>query len=107
MAWMEAFDRGLDFAEGVVDTLSGRPVRPFRPTHANAERPRPTVSTPPSTKSSPAASAAPTIAIDDIIDAVTGRAVFIVRMGGETAECSSRAFAERMRKALLLEWGTR
>lgn len=106
MAGMEAFDRVMDFTEGVVDTLAGRPVRPYRPTHAS-ERPRPSVSTTPSTKSAPADTAAPGITIEEIIDAASGRPIFIVRMGAETAECSSRGFAERTRKALLLEWGMR
>jgi hypothetical protein len=81
MAGLGAFDQFMDFVEGGIDALTG--TRPRRPT-ADAS---PSVTGP--------------IEILEVLDAVTSRPIFIVKLpSGDTAECSSRALADRIRRAL-------
>lgn len=88
---MEAFDRFMDMAESAVDTIAGKkPAAPARSTSQGSARP-----------SSSTAIAANVNPIMEAIDAETGTTIFIVKMGNDSAECRSRAFAERIRRLLM------
>lgn len=87
MAGPGALDQLFDFVEGGLDAITGTSrARPQRPT---------SVPTP------AAASPFGRIEILECTDAVTGREVFVVKCGnGDTADCSSRAIADRIKRAL-------
>jgi hypothetical protein len=88
MAGLGAFDQFMDFVEGGIDAITG------------TSRARPQTPTP--TNDAPAAPRSPRpIEILEVIDAHTSRPIFIVKVSdGDTAECSSRALADRIKRAL-------
>jgi len=78
----------MDFVEGGIDALTG--------TGRSRPRPAPTTDTPDA-----AARSAGPIVIIDVLDAVTGRPIYIVKLPtGDTAECSSKALADQIKRAL-------
>lgn len=88
---MEAFDRFMDGLDSMVDTVAGKKSAPAP--HASAR--------PAQRPSSSTAIAANVNPIMEAIDAETGTTIFIVKMGNDSAECRSRAFAERIRRLLM------
>lgn len=85
---MEAFDRFMDGADSIADMLSGK--KPATPA------PRA-----PSTPSSSTALAVDVHPIMEAVDAESGTTIYIVKHGNDRAECSSRKFAERVRRLLM------
>ena len=85
---MEAFDQFMDGLDSMVDTIAGK--KPAGPAPRAPQAPSPST-----------ALAANVNPIIEAIDPETGATIFIVRHGNETAECRSRAFAERIRRLLM------
>ena len=113
---MPGIDTIFDLAEGALAAFgeaSGipgeTPERRPEPADARPGRPSPRIPTrptarPPTSSASSRALARTIVSgsfrVDDVIDAETGRAVYVVTNGRDRAECNSRELAERVRVAL-------
>jgi len=114
---MPGIDAIFDLAEGALaafDQVSGIPGegagrRPGAATAGEARRASPRDQARPApgrpTPTTASRALARTVVsgafrVDDVIDAETGRAVYVVTNGRDRAECNSREFAERVRASL-------
>lgn len=90
MAGLGAFDQFMDFVEGGIDAITGTSrARPSAPATGAPHRSTGTTGT------------TGRIEILEVLDAVTGRPIYIVKFAdGDTAECSSRARADQIKRAL-------
>lgn len=90
----DAFVGGLEalFGDGSAGSSSPSPTshahRPTREIHPAAR------------EGTPVAVQRRRFSVEEVIDADTGRPVFVVTNGRDRAECSSREFADRVRGAL-------